>query len=97
MGHENESPEHPASVLSGPSFPVSSRRARREAAGPVDAGRTAVVTEPRIELIPARSAVCSDESVVLDVLVRIVPPLPDVQPIPRNQGKVPRGRRARVG
>jgi Ca-activated chloride channel family protein len=36
------------------------------------------VTEPRIELIPARRAVCSDESVVLDVLVRIVPPLPEV-------------------
>jgi Ca-activated chloride channel family protein len=36
------------------------------------------VTEPRIELIPARRAVCSDESVVLDVLVRIIPPLPEV-------------------
>src|SRR5271156_6752925 len=44
----------------------------------VNAGRTAVVTEPRIELIPARQAVCSDESIVLDVLVRITPPQPEV-------------------
>ena len=36
------------------------------------------MTEPRIELIPARQAVCSDESVVLDVLIRITPPLPEV-------------------
>jgi hypothetical protein len=34
------------------------------------------MTEPRIELIPARPAFCSDESIVLDVLVRITPPLP---------------------
>ena len=36
------------------------------------------MTEPRIELIPARWAVCSDASIVLDVLVRITPPLPEV-------------------
>jgi Ca-activated chloride channel family protein len=36
------------------------------------------VTEPRIELIPARQAVCSDAPVVLDVLVRITPPQPEV-------------------
>ncbi len=36
------------------------------------------MTAPRIELIPARQAVCSDASVVLDVLVRITPPQPDV-------------------
>ena len=36
------------------------------------------MTAPRIELIPARHAVCSDASVVLDVLVRITPPLPEV-------------------
>ena len=36
------------------------------------------MTEPKIELIPARQAVCSDESVVLDVLIRITPPLPEV-------------------
>ena len=33
---------------------------------------------PRIELIPGRPAVCSDATVVLDVLVRVTPPLPDV-------------------
>jgi Ca-activated chloride channel family protein len=33
---------------------------------------------PRIELIPARWAACSDEAVTLDVLARITPPLPDV-------------------
>ena len=33
---------------------------------------------PRIELIPGRPAVCSDASVVLDVLVRITPPQPEV-------------------
>ena len=36
------------------------------------------MTEPRIELIPARPAVCSDATVVLDVLVRITPPQPEV-------------------
>jgi len=36
------------------------------------------MTEPRIELIPARLAVCSDAEVVLDVLVRITPPRPEV-------------------
>ena len=36
------------------------------------------MTAPRIELIPARHAVCSDASVVLDVLVRITPPQPEV-------------------
>jgi Ca-activated chloride channel homolog len=36
------------------------------------------VTEPRIELMPARHAVCSDASVLLDVLVRITPPQPEV-------------------
>jgi Ca-activated chloride channel homolog len=57
---------------------VSDHRARRDEAGPDDAGRAAAVTEPKIELIPARHAVCSDDSVVLDVLVRITPPLPEV-------------------
>ena len=37
-----------------------------------------MATAPRIELIPARQAVCSDASVVLDVLVRITPPQPEV-------------------
>ena len=69
--------ERPASVLSGPSC-CDFHLARREAAGPVDARGTAVVTEPRIELMPARHAVCSDASVVLDVLVRITPPQPEV-------------------
>ena len=36
------------------------------------------MTEPLIELIPARRAVCSDGEVVLDVLVRITPPRPEV-------------------
>ena len=29
---------------------------------------------PLVEVIPRRAAVCSDEPVVLDVLVRITPP-----------------------
>jgi Ca-activated chloride channel family protein len=37
------------------------------------------MTEPRIDLIPARQAICSDASVVLDVLVRITPPQPEVR------------------
>jgi len=36
------------------------------------------MTEPLIELIPARHAVCSDAEIVLDVLVRITPPRPEV-------------------
>jgi Ca-activated chloride channel family protein len=36
------------------------------------------MTEPRIELIPARPAVCSDAPVALDVLIRITPPQPEV-------------------
>lgn len=32
---------------------------------------------PRIELIPARDAVCLDEAVTLDILVRITPALPE--------------------
>jgi Ca-activated chloride channel family protein len=35
------------------------------------------VSEPRIDLIPARTAVCCDASVTLDVLVRITPPPPE--------------------
>src|SRR5947209_6491502 len=34
--------------------------------------------DPRIELIPARKAICSDATITLDVLVRITPPLPEV-------------------
>jgi hypothetical protein len=48
-------------------------------AGADDSGRADVITEPRIELIPARPAFCSDESIVLDVLVRIISPLPEVR------------------
>jgi Ca-activated chloride channel homolog len=33
---------------------------------------------PRIEIVPARPAVCRDEASVLDVLVRIIPPVPEV-------------------
>jgi Ca-activated chloride channel family protein len=33
---------------------------------------------PRIEMIPLKSAVCSDAPITLDVLVRIIPPLPEV-------------------
>ncbi len=36
------------------------------------------MSEPRIELIPSRGAVCSDGSIVLDVLFRITPRSPDV-------------------
>ena len=34
--------------------------------------------EPRIEIIPAKEAVGSDATVVLDVLVRVTPPQPEV-------------------
>ncbi len=33
---------------------------------------------PKLEIIAARPAVCQDESCFLDVLVRIVPPVPDI-------------------
>ena len=33
---------------------------------------------PKIEIIPARPAVCRDQAAVLDVLVRIIPPVPEV-------------------
>jgi Ca-activated chloride channel homolog len=33
---------------------------------------------PNLEVIPARPAVCSEESCILDVLVRITPPIPDI-------------------
>jgi Ca-activated chloride channel family protein len=33
---------------------------------------------PGLEIIPARPAVCHDETTSLDVLVRIVPPVPDI-------------------
>jgi Ca-activated chloride channel family protein len=36
------------------------------------------MTEPLIELIPARRAVCSNAEISLDVLVRITPPRPEV-------------------
>lgn len=36
------------------------------------------MSEPRIEGIPSRGAVCSDGSIVLDVLIRITPPKPEV-------------------
>lgn len=38
---------------------------------------------PRVELIPMRQAVCSDAEVILDVLVRITPPRPEVH-FPRS-------------
>jgi Ca-activated chloride channel family protein len=36
------------------------------------------VQPPRIELIPARAAVCCDAATILDILVRITPPLPEI-------------------
>jgi Ca-activated chloride channel family protein len=36
------------------------------------------MSEPRIEIIPAKAAVGSDAAVVLDVLVRVTPPQPEV-------------------
>ena len=36
------------------------------------------MSEPRIEIIPAKVAVASDATVVLDVLVRVTPPQPEV-------------------
>jgi Ca-activated chloride channel family protein len=45
---------------------------------------------PRIEVIPARPAVCRDASIMLDVLVRITPPLQDIHIVrpPINLGIV---------
>jgi Ca-activated chloride channel homolog len=37
------------------------------------------MTVPRIELIPLRAAVCSERATTLDVLVRIMPPEPEVK------------------
>lgn len=34
--------------------------------------------EPKVELIPRKPAVCDDQAVTLDVVVRITPPLPEV-------------------
>jgi Ca-activated chloride channel family protein len=36
------------------------------------------MSQPTIELIPAKPAVCSDASITLDVLIRITPPKPEV-------------------
>ena len=36
------------------------------------------MTDPLIELIPGKRAVCSDAAITLDVLVRITPPQPEV-------------------
>jgi Ca-activated chloride channel family protein len=36
------------------------------------------VQPPRIELIPARPAVCRDTATILELLVRITPPLPEI-------------------
>ena len=36
------------------------------------------MTDPLIELIPLKPAACSDETITLDVLVRITPPKPEV-------------------
>jgi Ca-activated chloride channel family protein len=36
------------------------------------------MSEPRIEIIPAKAAVGSDATIVLDVLVRVTPPQPEV-------------------
>ncbi len=36
------------------------------------------MSDPQIELIPARGAVCSDLSMILDVLIRISPPKPEI-------------------
>src|SRR3954453_5629914 len=40
--------------------------------------RKTTMQVPRIELIPLRPAICSDAPIALDVLVRIVPPAPEV-------------------
>ncbi|MDG2989638.1 VWA domain-containing protein [Candidatus Synechococcus calcipolaris G9] len=36
------------------------------------------MNRPQIELIPSREAVCTDQDITLDVLIKITPPLPDV-------------------
>ncbi len=36
------------------------------------------MSEPRVDLIPVRPAVCADQEIHLDLLVRIVPPAPEV-------------------
>jgi len=48
------------------------------------------VPSPRLEVIPARPAVCHDAPTVLDILVRITPPLPEIHVLrpPINLGIV---------
>jgi Ca-activated chloride channel family protein len=48
------------------------------------------MTEPLIEVIPRKPAVCSDETIKLDVLIRITPPRPEVHFLrpPLNLGLV---------
>jgi len=48
------------------------------------------VPPPRLEIIPARPAVCHDAPTVLDILVRITPPLPEIHVLrpPINLGIV---------
>ena len=48
------------------------------------------MTDPRIELIAAKSAVCSGAATTLDVLIRVTPPRPDVHFLrpPLNLGLV---------
>lgn len=36
------------------------------------------MSEPRVEVIPVRPAVCADQEITLDVLVRIIPPAPEI-------------------
>src|SRR5690242_963148 len=53
-------------------------------------GEGQAVQPPRIEIIPARPAVCGDAPTSLEVLVRITPPLPEIHILrpPINLGLV---------
>ena len=48
------------------------------------------MTTPQFQLIPLRAAVASDQPTTLDVLVKIIPPLPETRPQrpPLNLGLV---------
>src|SRR4051812_38303836 len=65
--------------VSPPSEGQSVHRRRRGRSSPRLTKKGSLpMTDPLIELIPGKTAVCSDASITLDVLVRITPPQPEV-------------------
>src|SRR4051812_12045003 len=65
--------------VSPPSEGQSVHRRRRGRSSPRLTKKGSLpMTDPLIELIPGKRAVCSDAAITLDVLVRITPPQPEV-------------------